>query len=93
MLLISKSHRLRVLVPFVVCSKLAICTDELSDFWITEDSSAVVLLLVCDVAHDHCINGHVEHVHEHSGGHVSDGHDEHSRGDEVRHLQSQKDDI
>jgi hypothetical protein len=74
----------------VVCSELAIVSDEFSDFWITEDSSAIVLLFVCDVAHDHGVHGHVEHIHEHGGGHISDGHDEHSWGDEVGHLQCRK---
>lgn len=60
--------------------------NEIRKFRFRVYGSAVVLLLIGDVAHDHGVHGHVEHVHEHRRCHVGDGHYQHGRCDEISHL-------
>ena len=46
-----------------------------------------VLLTVGDVAHEHGVDGHVEHLHEHGRRQPRDDHHQRRRRDRVVHLQ------
>jgi hypothetical protein len=72
--------------PLMVFRQLSVLMDKVREIWFCVGSSASVLLLIGDVAHNDGVHGHVEDVHEHGRGHVGDRHYQYCGCDEIRHL-------